>query len=90
MAGGTRIGTVVETFYFPGRGRVLLVQEAPKGPRFRTGEPVEIRLPDGTALQASIRGIDTWCGPGVRTDIAGVLINLESPEIPSGSEVWTA
>lgn len=76
-----------------------LMQDAPPGVMAPMGgDPVELRLPDGQARQASIRGfgVDGWEEDGYFYTASNPqdpqmtlsLLDLSPADLPAGTEVW--
>jgi hypothetical protein len=83
-----KLFNVKDSFSIKGRGTVLLPGLAPEGDeRFRIGDSLCLRRPDGTELRVAIGGFDFF-HPGPQGEYA-VLIALPKAEVPLGTEVWS-
>ena len=80
---------VAETFEINGRGLVLLPGIIPVGDeRFRVGDPIRLKRPDGKEEDYPIGGLE-MCTPRRVADVALLLTNVTKVEVPIGSEVWS-
>jgi hypothetical protein len=60
---------VEDTFTIKGRGLVLVPGILPEGDeRFRAGDPILLRKPDGSAIATTIGGLELLC-PNLRGDV---------------------
>lgn len=64
---------VTDTFRIKGRGTITAGQI--RTGTLRQGQLVEIVRPDGESLRAKVRGIDFICGPNVRRDVVGFVLD---------------
>lgn len=81
-----RILTVSETFTIRGRGVVLLPGLVPIGDeRFRIGDALVLKRPDGDDGTVLIGGLDLTSGP----DLPVLLTGLMKEDVPIGTEVWS-
>jgi hypothetical protein len=82
---------VEAVFAIEGRGVILAPGIVPEGSeKFRAGDAIELRLPDGTRNRTRIAGLDLPT-PNPRLVVA-VLLPEEfgKDEVPIGTEVWSA
>jgi hypothetical protein len=86
-----RLFVVEDTFLIKGRGLVPVPGIVPEGEeRFRLGDLIVIKRPDGSCLGATIGGIEIFSTPPrTRDDFAIVLKDLNKEDVPIGSEVWS-
>jgi hypothetical protein len=84
---GRHLFTVEETFALRERGTIL-VPGLPGGggDRWRIGDPLVLRRPDGSAVKTAIRGLDGHPGP---RGAVPVLVPVNEDEVPVGTEVWS-
>jgi len=81
--------TVEDTFSVTGHGLVLVPGIIPVGEeRFRVGDPILLRRPDGTSVSATIGGLEFLC-PNPRRDIVILLKGFSKQDVPLGTEVWS-
>ena len=86
---GRRLFVVEDTFAITSRGLVLVPGILPKGnERFRVGDPIELRTPDGSAIATRIGGLEMIC-PNPRGDLVIMLKELAKTDVPIGTEVWS-
>jgi hypothetical protein len=84
--------TVEETFSIKGRGLVIVGIAAEQYGSFATGDPLMIRRPDGTTVQAIVRGVEyppsvKYIGERPRNPRYGVLV--DAADVPVGSVVMS-
>jgi hypothetical protein len=81
---------VEDSFLIQGRGLVLVPGLAPQGDeRFRVGDPITLRRPDGTFLRCQIDGLGVAFGSR-RCEALIWLKGLGKLDVPKGTEVWSA
>jgi hypothetical protein len=84
---------VVEgAFFIKGRGLVTVPGIVPEGDeRFRVGDPILLKRPDGSRLEWNIGGLEMiHCTPRRQTnDVFILLKGLNKEDLPVGSEVWS-
>jgi hypothetical protein len=81
-----RLFTVTDT----GRGLVLVLGLVPIGAeRFRVGDQIVLRLPDGVKKRTSIDALELP-HPNPRNEVLIVLKRFEKGDVPIGTEVWSA
>ena len=89
----TRCLLVVEdTFLIKSRGLVVVPGLLPQGEeRFRTGDPILLKRPDGSCLEWTIGEIEMilMTPPKPRDDLAILLKDLSKDDVPIGTEVWS-
>ena len=80
----TLLFVVEDTFSIKGRGTIL-VPGFPDRLKMTAGASIELRLPDGSRLAMTIRGIAMW-----RPNLAHlpILVPVPKEQIPVGTEVW--
>jgi hypothetical protein len=80
--------TVEDTFTIKGRGTVLVPGIVPEGEeRFRIGDALRLRRPDGSEVEATIDGIDFF---NVPHGAYPIVIRLPKSDVALGTEVWSA
>jgi hypothetical protein len=80
---------VEDTFLIAGRGLVLVPGIIPiEDERFRVGDLVMLRRPDGTIMSTAIGELELIC-PNPRHDVVIVLKGLTREDVPVGTEVWS-
>ena len=80
---------VEDSFLIRGRGLVLVPGIIPEGDeRFRVGNPIRLKRPDGSAIDTSIGGLELVC-PNPRMDAVIMLNDLSKEDVPIGTEVWS-
>lgn len=81
-----RLMRVEESSHIRSRGLVLVGPlDDPAGARYRFGDTVEVRMPSGQVLRATITGIPI--SPS-RPGHADILLGDLQGEIEPGAEVW--
>jgi hypothetical protein len=84
-----RLLTVTDTFSIRGRGIVLVPGLLPVGDeRFKVGDPVLLRHPDGSETCTNIGGLELLC-PNQKREVSILLIELGKDDVPVGTEVWS-
>jgi hypothetical protein len=82
-----RIFNVADTFAIRGRGVVLLPGLVPvSDERFRVGDPLLLKRPDGTELGTWIGGMELFSGT---TEVPVLLTGLSKKDVPVGTKVWS-
>jgi translation elongation factor EF-Tu-like GTPase len=89
-----RLFTVEDTFLIHGRGLILVPGIVPQGDeRFKTGDSVLLKRPDGSALDWTIGGLEmaiTNRKPHEPSpEIPIMLAGLSKDDVPLGTEVWS-
>jgi hypothetical protein len=80
---------VEDTFLIKDRGLVLAPGIVPIGDeRFRVGDPITLRHPDGTRVCTVIGGLEFLC-PNPRHDVVIMLQGFAKADVPVGTEVWS-
>jgi len=86
---GRLLFVVEDTFAIKSRGLVLVPGILPEGSeRFRVGDPILLRKPDGSAVETRIGGLELLC-PNPRHDVVIMLKELTKADVPIGTEVWS-
>jgi hypothetical protein len=81
--------TVEDTFIIKGPGLIPVPGVVPIGKeRFRIGDPLLLKRPDGTSLGATIDGLELLC-PNPRGDVVILLKDFSKENTPVGTEVWS-
>lgn len=81
---------VEDAFLIAGRGLVPVPGIIPVGDeRFRVGDPITLKRPDGSAISTVIGGLEFLC-PNPRMDVVILLKGLTKADVPIGTEVWSA
>lgn len=59
--------------------------------RFRVGDTIVLRRPDGSRLEWTIGGIEIirYSPPRPKSDVVILLRDLNRDDVPIGSEVWS-
>jgi hypothetical protein len=84
-----RLFTVSDTFLIRGRGLVLVPGIVPvDDERFRAGDPLPLKRPDGTALRTTITNFEIM-NPNPRREVVVCLKELTKEDVPIGTEVWS-
>jgi translation elongation factor EF-Tu-like GTPase len=87
-----RLFIVEDAFFIKGRGLVTVPGIVPEGDeRFRVGDPILLKRPDGSRLEWTIGGLEMiHCTPRRQTDDVFILLKgLNKEDVPVGSEVWS-
>jgi hypothetical protein len=85
-----RLCTVEDTFLIKGRGLLPVPGIAPQGEeRFRIGDPILLKRPDGSSLSCQIGGLELICGGLPREDVVILLKGLDKEDVPVGTEIWS-
>jgi len=83
------LSKVEDTFSIAGRGLVFVPGIVPIGDeRFRVGDPLLLRRPDGTCLETVISGLALCC-PNPRHEVDVLLKGLTKHDVPIGTEIWS-
>jgi hypothetical protein len=81
---------VEDTFVIKGRGLVPVPGIVPQGDeRFRVGDSILLKRPDGSSLPWQIGGLELICGGPPRDDVVVLLKGLGKEDVPVGTEVWS-
>ena len=84
-----RLFTVTDVYLIRGRGLVVLPGIVPIGEeRFRIGELLLLKRPDGSEIEATIGGLEMFTDT-TRPDIPVMLRGLGKEDVPIGTEVWS-
>ncbi len=82
--------TVEDTFLIEGRGLVPVPGIAPQGDeRFRVGDPIKLKRPDGSEMVRRIAGLELLCPRPRPDDVVILLKGLGKDDVPVGTEVWS-
>jgi len=85
-----RLFTVEDRFYIDGRGLIPVPGIVPEhGERYRVGDPIELRRPDGSVLRTRIGGIEMINPTPQRSDTIILLRECTKDDVPVGTEVWS-
>ena len=85
-----KLFVVQDTILIKGRGVAALPGIVPEGEeRFRVGEPIILKRPDGTELNWQIGGLELMHTPRPRGDIVVLLQGLSKEDVPLGTEIWS-
>jgi len=85
-----RLFTVEDTFMIRGGGLVPIPGIAPQGEeRLKVGDPILLRLPDGSSRLCSIGGLEVLMGSKPRNDVVVLLKEFSREDVPIGTEVWS-
>ena len=86
---GRRLFVVEDSFVIKGHGLVLVPGLLPEGDeRFRVGDSISLRKPDGSAIATRIGALEFLC-PNPRGEVVIMLKNLTKTDVPVGTEVWS-
>jgi hypothetical protein len=79
-------------FSIKGRGLVPVPYIVPEGDeRFRVGDPITLKRPDGLHLEWTIESTEIRRGTlPDQNDLVIVLRGLDQDDLPVGSEFWSA
>jgi hypothetical protein len=84
-----RLLTVTGTFAVTGCGLVLLPGLVPIGEeRFKVGDPILLRRPDGREKRASIGALELP-HPNPKNEVLIMLRDFVNDDVPGGTEVWS-
>jgi hypothetical protein len=82
--------TVTDRFYLPGRGVIPFPGFLPdKNERFRCGDPLVLKRPDGSEIQTRIGSFEM---PNPTPSPPVLLVNLlelNKDDVPIGTQVWS-
>jgi len=80
---------VADTFLLPGPELAVLpgIDEQP-GERFRIGDPLLLKRPDGSELATTIGNLSIP-NPNPRSEWLLGFTNLSKDDVPIGTEVWS-
>jgi hypothetical protein len=82
--------TVTQTFAIQGRGVVLLPELRLIGEeRFRVGDPLLLKRPDGKQDQVRIGGLEFLTPISGRCQLVVMLTDRSREDVPVGTEVWS-
>jgi len=82
--------TVEETFTVQGRGVVLLPELKPLGEeRFKVGDPLILKRPDGAEDKVSIAGLELLKPLNGRCQLVVMLSGKSKEDVPIRTEVWS-
>jgi hypothetical protein len=85
-----RLFTVEDTFIIHERKLVLAPGLIPEGnERFRVGDPITLRRPDGSSTETKIGGLELL-DPNPQCYVVIVLAGIAKSDVPLGTEVWSA
>lgn len=84
-----RLFTVVEVFELQDRRTVVIPDDLPGQHSTAGSLPVELRRPEGSRFQATLRIEYAFQRPSARRDDRVLVFNdLSKADIPIGTEVW--
>ncbi len=82
--------TVEDAFTIRGRGLILVPGIVPEGDeRFRVGDRISLRKPDGSSTDAQIGGLELFASYALGK-IPVILIAMKKEDVPIGTEVWSS
>jgi len=82
--------TVSQTFTIQGRGVSLLPELRPVGEeRFKMGDPLRLKRPDGTGELTKIGGIELATVLNAPCKVLVLLSSKSREDVPIGTEVWS-
>jgi hypothetical protein len=82
------LAKVAYVFRIPGRGLIPLPEDPKREYEIRAGIPIQLRTPDGRAVDTHIAAIDMACGPDGCAIAIMLPHDLPSENIPPGTETW--
>jgi len=56
--------------------------------KIRTGDGIQLRTPNGGALDTYIAAIEITSGPGASSLAVGLPRDLSKSDVPPGTEIW--
>jgi hypothetical protein len=83
---------VEDMFLIRGRGLVVVPGILCQGEeRFRVGDPLLLKRPEGSCLQWRIGGIEliSCSPPRTKNEVVILLRDLSKDDVPIGTEVWS-
>jgi hypothetical protein len=84
-----RLFTVADTFVIRGRGLVPVPGIVPvDDERFRVGDPIQLRRPDGLVVHTRIGGLE-MLDPNPSNEVVILLKDLTKQDVPVGTEIWS-
>jgi hypothetical protein len=84
-----RLFIVEDTFFITGHGLVPVPGIVPiDGERFRVGDPLLLKRPDGSELRTTIGGLEIL-SPNPTNQVVVVLKGLTKEDVPVGTEFWS-
>jgi|GEM_PF-1075200 len=86
-----RLVTVEHVFEIRHRGLVLVPGIVPVGEeRFKIGDPIVLRKPDGSSIETKIGGLELFTTPpNPRYDFPIMIAGMTKDDVPIGTEVWS-
>jgi hypothetical protein len=85
-----KLFTVEAVFLIEGRGVFLAPGIVPEGSeRFRAGDTIELRRPDGNRNRTSIAGLDLPTPNPRHVVVVSLPRNFRKDDVPIGTEVWS-
>jgi hypothetical protein len=83
--------TVADSFEITGRGLVIIPGIIPRDDeRFRVGDAIELRRPDGTVFHARIAGLELLNPTPPDHSIPVLMpLGISKQDAPLGTEVWS-
>ena len=84
------LSTIEAVFQLSGRNSVVVVPGIPKEGdwRIRVGDPLRLRLPDGSDAQSIVGGIEMLSPPNPTCTPLLLGPGLTKSEVPIGTEIW--
>jgi hypothetical protein len=81
--------TVTDRFYIAGRGVIPVPGIVPAtNERFRPGDPLLLKRPDGSEIYTRIAGIE-MPNPNPGPVVLVTLLELTKDDVPVGTQVWS-
>jgi hypothetical protein len=83
---------VEDSFFIPGRGLVPVPGIQRRGEeRFRVGDPLLLKRPDGSCLEWKIGGIEmiSCSPPRPKDEVVILLRGLTKDDVPIQTQVWS-
>jgi hypothetical protein len=85
-----KLFTVSDTFIIRRRGVVVMPGLVPVGEeRFRVGDPLLLKRPNGSEIRTVIGGIEMFTPPNPNLGFPILLKDLANEDVPVGTEVWS-
>jgi hypothetical protein len=87
----TFVSKIEEIFRITGRGFFIVPAALEAGVRLKAKDPIQLRTPDGQALDTHVVSIEFLSGPKVKGNLALLLPSeITEREVPLGTEIWLA
>jgi translation elongation factor EF-Tu-like GTPase len=86
------LSVVEDVFQISGRGSVVVVPGIPREGdwHIKTGDPLTLKRPDGTAASTVVRGIEMASPPHPHFIPILLGLRLTKDDVPIGTELWVS